>query len=124
MMFYDVENQYESGLRLLVRLANTLNRHIVLPIFPCYVKERPETECNLCGHQPINCHKDIMRQTKLSWKEHVFFHNKYVPDIVKQDYLNAPITYITSSEDECNHLRGNVDGNTRCLILPSMTLSI
>lgn len=122
-MFYDVENQYESGLRLLVRLANALNRHIVLPIFPCYVKERPETECNLCGHQPINCHKDIMRQAKLSWKEHVFFHNKYVPDIVKQDYINAPITYITATEDECNHMRGNADGNTRCLILPSMTLS-
>ena len=77
---------------------------MVLPIFPCYVKERPETECNLCGFQPINCHRDLMARVKLPWKEHVFFHNRHVPNEVKLDYLNSPSLYVAVNEEQCTQL--------------------
>ena len=123
LLFNCIDRDYEGGLSKFVSLANLLDRHMVLPIFPCYVKERPETECNLCGHQPINCHKDIMRRAKLSWKEHVFFHNKNVPDIVKQDYLNAPTLFLCLDENCCEQSKQRTDRDSECIILKSNVLT-
>lgn len=64
-----------------------------------------------------------MRIANLPWKEHVFFHNKYVPDVVKQDYLNAPSIIFASDKSSCKEIRKNTTRHIKCLIMPSTVVS-
>lgn len=111
-------------MKVFLKMANDLDRHMVLPSFPCEDTNREDTECNLCGYQPLYCQKDIMKDAKLSWKEHVFFHNKHVPYEVKRDYLNAPLIILAQRKSECKEIRMTVSGFTKCVLIYSPQQSI
>ena len=46
-----------------------MNRHLVLPLFPCENRGRAETFCNLCGHQPFHCHLSLIKKAALPVKD-------------------------------------------------------
>lgn len=106
----------ESPLTILVNIANRLHRHIVLPTFSCPQGSKPRRECNLCGHNPIRCHREVMKRAELSWKEHVFFHNRHVPEVVKKDYMNAPVLMIVLEGYNCTEHSTLNEDNVKCLV--------
>lgn len=66
---YSQNSGFSNVLTVLVRIANALDRHMVVPEMPCSGTMVPP--CNLCGYQPLHCMKDYLREAKLPWKEHV-----------------------------------------------------
>ena len=61
----------DQTLVMLVRIANALNRHLVVPQMSCLEGYGMVPPCNLCGHQRFSCMNDILKYSKLPWKEHV-----------------------------------------------------
>lgn len=92
-----------------------MNRHLVLPLFPCENRGRAETFCNLCGHQPFHCHLSLIKKAALPVKEHMFFYNKHVPEVVKRDFRDAPIIHLKRVERDCRIVLAEFTGNIRCL---------
>lgn len=92
-----------------------MNRHLVLPLFPCENRGRAETFCNLCGHQPFRCHLSLIKKAVLPVKEHMFFYNKHVPEVVKRDFRDAPIIHLKQVKSDCRIVRAEFTGNIRCL---------
>ena len=106
----------EGPLIMLVNIANMMHRHIVLPVFICPQPSPPERKCNLCGHNPIQCHHEVMKRAQLPWKEHVFFHNKHVPEIVKKDYMDAPVLMIMLEQYNCPKDTTSNGSGVKCLV--------
>ena len=67
---YNIENEKEI-LQVVVSLANSLNRSLVLPTFRC-PSSYSVSICNACGNEEFHCHKDVLKKAKLPLKEHVF----------------------------------------------------
>ena len=112
---WHTDTQSEVPLELFIHTANAMNRHLVLPVFPCENRGRAETFCNLCGHQPFRCHLSLIRRATLPVKEHMFFYNKHVPEVVKRDFRNAPTIYLKRVEGDCRLVLAEFTGNIRCL---------
>ena len=92
-----------------------MNRHLILPLFPCENRQRAETFCNLCGHQPLLCYLSLIKKAALPVKEHMFFYNKHVPEVVKRDFRDAPTIYLKRVERDCRIVLAEFTGNVRCL---------
>ena len=69
IMNYNIENEKEI-LRVVVSLANSLNRSLVLPTFRC-PSSYSVSVCNACGSEEFHCHKDVLKNARLPLKEHV-----------------------------------------------------
>ena len=61
----------DQTMEMLVRLANALNRHLVVPQLSCVEGLGLVPPCNLCGHQHLYCMNSILQNANLPWKEHV-----------------------------------------------------
>lgn len=107
----------EFTLLTLVHIANALDRHVVVPEMPCSISVSPP--CNLCGYQPFDCMRKPLAEAKLSWKEHVFFNNQFVPDDVKLSYVTTPIAYFVHSEEKCARYLENSKVSARCVFYES-----
>lgn len=80
----------------LSRVANALNRSLVLPPLPC--AKGKWQYCNVCSFERVNCFKDVIPYFKNEVKESIFFLNDHVPEQVRrEDKLND----IFSFEENC-----------------------
>ena len=80
----------------LSRVANALNRSLVLPPLPC--SKGKWKYCNVCSFDRAICFKDIIPSFKTPVKESIFFLNEYVPERMRrEDRMNA----IMSFEKSC-----------------------
>ena len=80
----------------LSRVANALNRSLVLPPLPC--SKRKWKYCNVCSFDRVDCFKDIIPSFNNPVKESIFFMNEHVPERVRnEDRLNE----IMSFEKSC-----------------------
>lgn len=81
----------ETLLRL-SRVANALNRSLVLPPLPC--SKGKWKYCNVCSFDRANCFKDIIPSFKNPVKESIFFLNEHVPERVRrEDRMNAIVSF-------------------------------
>lgn len=99
-----------------------MNRHLVLPLFPCYNRGRAESFCNLCGHEPFKCHLSSIKLATLPVKEHMFFYNRHVPEQVKRDFRDAPTIFFKRVERDCRIVRAEFTGNIRCMVIKGKPL--
>lgn len=67
----------DQTLVMLVRIANVLNRHLVVPQMSCVEGMGYVPPCNLCGHQHLFCMRNILKYANLPWKEHVSMRRKH-----------------------------------------------
>ena len=81
----------ETLLRL-SRVANALNRSLVLPPLPC--SKGKWKYCNVCSFDRVDCFKDIIPSFNNPVKESIFFLNEYVPERVRrEDRMNAIVSF-------------------------------
>ena len=81
----------ETLLRL-SRVANALNRSLVLPPLPC--SKGQCKYCNVCSFDRVNCFKDIIPSFNNPVKESIFFMNDHVPERVRrEDRVNAIVSF-------------------------------
>ena len=59
----------------LSRVANALNRSLVLPPLPC--SKGKWKYCNVCSFDRVDCFKDIIPSFKNPVKESIFFMKEY-----------------------------------------------
>ena len=76
----------------LSRVANALNRSLVLPPLPC--SKGKWKYCNVCSFDRVDCFKDIIPSFKNPVKESIFFMNEHVPERLRsEDRLNAIVSF-------------------------------
>ena len=76
----------------LSRVANALNRSLVLPPLPC--SKGKWKYCNVCSFDRANCFKDIIPLFKNPVKESIFFLNEHVPEGLRsEDRMNAIVSF-------------------------------
>ena len=76
----------------LSRVANALNRSLVLPPLPC--SKGKWKYCNVCSFDRVDCFKDIIPSFKNPVKESIFFMNEHVPErLRREDRLNAIVSF-------------------------------
>ena len=76
----------------LSRVANALNRTLVLPPLPC--SKGKWKYCNVCSFDRVDCFKDIIPLFKNGVKESIFFLNEYVPERMRRDdRMNAIVSF-------------------------------
>ena len=76
----------------LSRVANSLNRSLVLPPLSC--SNGKWKYCNVCSFDRANCFKDIIPSFENPVKESIFFMNEHVPERVRrEDRVNAIVSF-------------------------------
>ena len=76
----------------LSRVANALNRSLVLPPLPC--SKGKWKYCNVCSFDRVDCFKDIIPSFKNPVKESIFFLNEHVPERMRrEDRMNAIVSF-------------------------------
>ena len=76
----------------LSRVANSLNRSLVLPPLPC--SKGKWKYCNVCSFDRANCFKDIIPSFENPVKESIFFMNEHVPERLRmEDRVNAIVSF-------------------------------
>lgn len=76
----------------LSRVANALNRSLVLPPLPC--SKGKWKYCNVCSFDRVDCFKDIIPSFNNPVKESIFFLNDHVPERLRsEDRLNAIVSF-------------------------------
>ena len=76
----------------LSRVANTLNRSLVLPPLPCV--NGKWKYCNVCSFEKVDCFKDVIPSFKNEVKESIFFLNAHVPERVRnEDSMNEIVSF-------------------------------
>ena len=76
----------------LSRVANALNRSLVLPPLPC--SKGKWKYCNVCSFDRVDCFKDIIPLFKNGVKESIFFLNDHVPERLRsEDRMNAIVSF-------------------------------
>ena len=76
----------------LSRVANALNRSLVLPPLPC--SKGKWKYCNVCSFDRVDCFKDIIPSFNNPVKESIFFMNEHVPERLRsEDRLNAIVSF-------------------------------
>ena len=76
----------------LSRVANALNRSLVLPPLPC--SKGKWKYCNVCSFDRVDCFKDVIPSFKNGVKESIFFLNDHVPERVRiEDRMNAIVSF-------------------------------
>ena len=76
----------------LSRVANALNRSLVLPPLPC--SKGKWKYCNVCSFDRVDCFKDIIPSFKNPVKESIFFMNEHVPERLRmEDRVNAIVSF-------------------------------
>ena len=76
----------------LSRVANALNRSLVLPPLPC--SKGKWKYCNVCSFDRVDCFKDIISLFKNGVKESIFFMNELVPERMRrEDRMNAIVSF-------------------------------
>ena len=76
----------------LSRVANALNRSLVLPPLPC--SKGRWKYCNVCSFDRVDCFKDIIPSFNNPVKESIFFMNDHVPERVRrEDRVNAIVSF-------------------------------
>ena len=81
----------ETILKTMVRLANALNRTLVLPPTRCNNPEIRRVWCNMCSMQSIYCYNSVLEGAKNGFRESVFFTNANVPAALKYEESHNPI---------------------------------
>ena len=77
---------------ILSRVANSLNRSLVLPPLSC--SNGKWKYCNVCSFDRANCFKDIIPSFENPVKESIFFMNEHVPERVRrEDRVNAIVSF-------------------------------
>ena len=76
----------------LSRVANALNRSLVLP--PLLCSKGKWKYCNVCSFDRVDCFKDIIPSFNNPVKESIFFMNEHVPErLRREDRLNAIVSF-------------------------------
>ena len=76
----------------LSRVANALNRSLVLPPLPC--SKGKWKYCNVCSFDRVDCFKDIIPSFNNPVKESIFFMNEHVPErLRREDRVNAIVSF-------------------------------
>lgn len=93
------------ALRTLVRVANRLNRTLVIPPLRCQrAKAKRWAYCNLCSFGGYNCLDDITGTLIHPVKESVFFTNEHVPsEIRREDRLNTVYGFLPSCVEKTGY---------------------
>lgn len=73
----------------LARIANALNRTLVLPPLPC--KKKKLRWCNLCAFDKYVCFSQEIQKFANPVKESVFFTNPRVPPVIVRENEKNPI---------------------------------
>lgn len=81
----------EKVLKKMVRMANALNRTLVLPPTRCNNANSQREWCNICSMQPRTCFHSVLEQAKNGYRESVFFTNAKVPAALKYEESHNPI---------------------------------
>ena len=82
-------SQVADELATLARIANALNRSLVLPPLRCINSTR--RYCNLCSFDFSECFSERIALFNHSVKESVFFTNQNVPQRIVQENAKNPI---------------------------------
>ena len=83
-------------LQSLSRIANALNRSLVLPPLPR--RTRTLKYGNLCAFDIANCQMEVISNFSLPVKESVFFTSDLIPSFIVEENRNNPIF---SFESDC-----------------------
>lgn len=81
----------QDDLMKMVKMANALNRTLVLPPTRCKNHESRRVWCNMCTMQPKTCFLSVLVKVKNGYRESVFFTNAKVPDELKEEDSHNPI---------------------------------
>ena len=93
-----VEN-LAAELAAIVRVANRLDRTLVLPPTRCADFTARWVWCNMCSMQPLQCYRSVLDLANNGYRESVFFTNAKVPkDLKYEDAHNA----IHRFDSRCN----------------------